>query len=679
MFAHRPSLSGSFSRGISRSRRRRRHKRPKRALTLETLESRFLMSVAPADDPLPPGDEPASAQSDGGMLPPEGGLICFVGDPTPDTDPGENDDGGSAPGEDTGGAAQPPGATPTPPTAVPDAYDLLEDETLVIDSGGLLANDTPASEGQLTAVLVEGPQHGTLLLNPDGTFTYTPQADFFGTDTFTYRGVSGDLESDVVSVTLIVAAVNDSPNFTSEGPWLNASEIDEGGSVTLAGSFTDPEGGPHQVLVDWGDGSTSTLDLPAGTGNFELPSHRYADDPSGPNDVYTITVSVVDVEGAAAETSLGVTVHNVGPDLQVSGNRIVGVGGEFTLNELAGFVDPGGAGEQFTCIVDWGDGTVETIAPDLSIDELSLAAEGKLGGTHRYDEAGTYTVTVTVDDGDGGVATGQLEIDAREDLVDFVVPTTGVLRVKCLGGSASAKSSFSIGTSPERMRTVLRWLPRETHERAVGLVREGQSLHFAIRSRLGDRVATASSSGNDFAALEAFTDRNGSLELEGAVIEQTGENTWVLHLDDPVGNDDDDNDVQIQLRIQPIGQRHDSGDQPGDDNDRQQREDQQRRRHRQRPSFHRAIDRVLRHGRFNPLDRLAGKLLQAARQLDADLHAGRENLFGRLSERADPGRAADAALADLDLDLHGPDSRSLSDLARAHGRLPLGQRLSCRR
>jgi hypothetical protein len=52
----------------------------------------------------------------------------------------------------------------------------------------VLGNDSDIDSPTLTAVLVEGPQHGTLELNlDDGSFLYTPDANYFGSDSFTYR------------------------------------------------------------------------------------------------------------------------------------------------------------------------------------------------------------------------------------------------------------------------------------------------------------------------------------------------------------------------------------------------------------------------------------------------------------------------------------------------------------
>ena len=67
----------------------------------------------------------------------------------------------------------------------------------------MLANDTDPQPGtSLTAQLVSGPSHGTLTLNTDGSFTYTPTAGFSGTDSFTYMANNGQGTSNVATVTL---------------------------------------------------------------------------------------------------------------------------------------------------------------------------------------------------------------------------------------------------------------------------------------------------------------------------------------------------------------------------------------------------------------------------------------------------------------------------------------------
>jgi Tol biopolymer transport system component len=95
----------------------------------------------------------------------------------------------------------------TSPVAKDDSYSASEDTALTVSAAnGVLVNDTDTECDTLTAIEVSGPDpdKGTLTLNSDGSFTYTPNAGFSGTDTFTYKANDGSLDSNVATVTLTV-------------------------------------------------------------------------------------------------------------------------------------------------------------------------------------------------------------------------------------------------------------------------------------------------------------------------------------------------------------------------------------------------------------------------------------------------------------------------------------------
>ena len=71
-------------------------------------------------------------------------------------------------------------------------------------TGNVLANDTDADGDALTAALEAGPANGTLTLNGNGTFTYTPNLNFVGTDSFTYTANDGSAASNIATVTITV-------------------------------------------------------------------------------------------------------------------------------------------------------------------------------------------------------------------------------------------------------------------------------------------------------------------------------------------------------------------------------------------------------------------------------------------------------------------------------------------
>jgi VCBS repeat-containing protein len=107
-------------------------------------------------------------------------------------------------------------------------------------TGNVLANDSDPEGDVLTAVLVTGPQHGTLTFNPDGSFTYTPNANFSGIDSFTYQSTDGTLASApiVVQMTVTLTGGPLPPDDTSDDS-DDDSDSDSGGEDSQE---EDPDG-----------------------------------------------------------------------------------------------------------------------------------------------------------------------------------------------------------------------------------------------------------------------------------------------------------------------------------------------------------------------------------------------------------------------------------------------------
>ncbi len=97
---------------------------------------------------------------------------------------------------------------PQAPTAVTHDYALLPNTTLDMPAGGVLVDDRDPQGLALQAVLVgnSGPALGTLVLHGDGSFLYTPNADYTGTDTFAYRASNGTTSSQPATVTLTIGS-----------------------------------------------------------------------------------------------------------------------------------------------------------------------------------------------------------------------------------------------------------------------------------------------------------------------------------------------------------------------------------------------------------------------------------------------------------------------------------------
>jgi hypothetical protein len=130
----------------------------------------------------------------------------------------------------------------TPPTWIDDALSVDEDGLLSLAAPGLLANDVDPDGDALEALLVDGPDHGTLDVSSDGAVTYEPAAGYSGVDAFAYRASDGCDVSEPATVTVTVAAVNDPPTAVGDAYGLAAAG---GLSVAAPGVLendADPEG-----------------------------------------------------------------------------------------------------------------------------------------------------------------------------------------------------------------------------------------------------------------------------------------------------------------------------------------------------------------------------------------------------------------------------------------------------
>jgi lysophospholipase L1-like esterase len=96
-----------------------------------------------------------------------------------------------------------------PPLALADAYTTSEDTLLTVAANGVLANDSDPESSTLNAILVDPISSGSLTLNPNGGFDFTPASNFVGAATFSYKANDSALDSNVVTVTITVDPVTD--------------------------------------------------------------------------------------------------------------------------------------------------------------------------------------------------------------------------------------------------------------------------------------------------------------------------------------------------------------------------------------------------------------------------------------------------------------------------------------
>jgi len=127
--------------------------------------------------------------------------------------------------------------TNAPPVAAPNLYTIGHDRTLTVSAAqGVLANDSDANGDPLTATSVSQPTNGVLTLQPNGAFTYTPNALWVGVDTFEYR-VSDGAESRTATVTINV--VNQAPIAGNDSATIYTNQF---ASIPILQNDADPDG-----------------------------------------------------------------------------------------------------------------------------------------------------------------------------------------------------------------------------------------------------------------------------------------------------------------------------------------------------------------------------------------------------------------------------------------------------
>jgi PKD repeat protein len=208
------------------------------------------------------------------------------------------------------------------------------------------------------------------------------------------------------------ASTSDTLNVTVENlaPIVDAGEdqtANEGDIVSFAGSFTDP-GTADTHLIEWDFGDTT----PISSGTL-TPTHTYAD-----NGTYTVNLTITDDDGASTLDTLIVTINNVVPVLDECVDQTVQWGDTMTFSRS--FTDPGD--DSWTAEIDWGDDS----------QEEGILSSKIITATHIYLIPGEYICTLTVQDDDGGVGSGNM----------YVTVTTRATELEYIGDLSAQYSDY---------------------------------------------------------------------------------------------------------------------------------------------------------------------------------------------------------------------------------------------
>src|SRR5205814_1691602 len=187
------------------------------------------------------------------------------------------------------------------PLALDDTYTVNEDTTLSVSAPGVLANDSDVEADPLSAVLVSSPAHGALTFNSDGSFSYTPAADYNGSDSFTYKANDGNLDSAVATVSITVTPVNDAPLAVSDSYNVNEDVTLTVAGPGVLGNDTDVEGEALIALLLSGP-AHGTLTLNTNGSFIYVPETNY-------NGIDSFTYKANDGQADSAPATVTITVH----------------------------------------------------------------------------------------------------------------------------------------------------------------------------------------------------------------------------------------------------------------------------------------------------------------------------------------------------------------------------------
>jgi VCBS repeat-containing protein len=159
------------------------------------------------------------------------------------------------------------------PISVDDNFSTNED---IVLNGNVLLNDNDPNNDTMTALVSNNPTHGTLVFNNNGTFTYTPDANYSGSDFFTYQASDGISKGNVAKVQLTVNPVNGTPVA------VNDSFISTNNQHAISGNVLtndqDVEGSPLTATLKIGP-THGILSLnPNGSFTYQADARYYGTD-----------------------------------------------------------------------------------------------------------------------------------------------------------------------------------------------------------------------------------------------------------------------------------------------------------------------------------------------------------------------------------------------------------------
>ena len=284
------------------------------------------------------------------------------------------------------------------PVAVNDGP-LTTAEDTPIANIAVLTNDTdiddkpvPGTAINNVVVIAASAPNGTVIINANGTLTYTPNANYNGTDTITYTISDGRGGTSSAIVPITITAVNDAPTRVGSLPPRANVDAASGISVATAAAFADVDG---PALTYSAAGLPSGLSINSSTGVITGTIDRSASQVAG--GVYAVVVTASD--GTLSTTQGFTWTVNNPPPVAVNDTALTvneDTAGT-TVNVLANDRDPDGD-------------PISLVSASAGNGSVVINTNGTLTYTPNANYNGSDTITYTISDGQGGLATATIPV-----------------------------------------------------------------------------------------------------------------------------------------------------------------------------------------------------------------------------------------------------------------------------
>ena len=295
------------------------------------------------------------------------------------------------------------------PVAASDTYSTTEDTPLTIAATGVLTNDSDIEATPLTAQRDSSPSHGTLTLNSNGAFTYTPSANYCGQDSFSYHANDGSLSSNTVTVGLSVACANDAPI-------ANASALTTNEDARINGtlSASDADGDPLTYSITAAP-TNGTISMPiSSTGVFTYTPNA---DANG-SDSFSFKVNDGSLDSNTATVTITITPVNDVPRFTAGANPSVSEdAGAQTSAGWAQAISAGAANESGQSLTFQ---VTSNSNSGLFASAPVIASDGTLTFTPASQASGSATITLKLVD-NGGTANGGSDSAAAQTFIISVI------------------------------------------------------------------------------------------------------------------------------------------------------------------------------------------------------------------------------------------------------------------